>query len=137
MISRYTLEELNQLCCHTAVEYLGIRFIELGELRLSAELEVDERCIQPFGLLHGGISAALAETVGSAAALCYSADKQIPIATDLNITHLRSVKKGQRVIATAIPLYLGKESQVWQIEQSDEQHNLCAISRLSIRLKGI
>lgn len=129
----FSLADLNRLCEQSAVSHLGIRFTEMGEQRLSATLSVNERTRQPFGILHGGISAALAETVGSAAALLHCAEGQTPVGTELNISHLKSVKSGL-VTATATPLHLGRESQVWQIEQRDEQGTLCAVSRLSVRL---
>lgn len=128
-----TLEALNQLCEQSAVSHLGIRFTEQSENRLTATVPVDHRTTQPFGLLHGGISATLAETLASAAALLSSEEHQIPVGTELNISHLKAIKQG---IATAIaePLHLGKESQVWQVNLYNEQQSLCAVSRIQIRL---
>lgn len=128
-----TLKQLNELCQHSAVAHLGIEFTEIGENHLTATVPVNTHTIQPFGLLHGGVSALLAETLASAAAMLHCADNQIPVGTELNISHLKSIKSG-KAIATATPLHLGKASQVWQIEQRDEQGNLCAVSRVSVRL---
>lgn len=128
-----TLTQLNQLCQHSAVSHLAIEFTEISENSLTAIVPVDHRTVQPFGLLHGGVSALLAETVASAAAMLHCADEQVPVGTELNISHLKSIKSGT-AIATATPLHLGKESQVWQVKQRDERGNLCAIARVSIRL---
>lgn len=128
-----TLKQLNELCQHSAVAHLGIEFTEIGEYHLSATVPVNEKTVQPFGLLHGGVSALLAETLASAAAMLHCAENQIPVGSELNISHLKAIKHG-KATATAIPLHLGKESQVWQVEQQDEQGNLCAVSRVSVRL---
>lgn len=127
------LTKLNQLCQNTAISHLGIEFTDIGENSLTATVPVDERTVQPFGLLHGGISATLAETLGSAAAMLHCGENQIPVGTELNISHLKPIKSG-RAIATATPLHLGKQRQVWQIEQKDEAGNLCAVARLSVTL---
>lgn len=128
-----SIEQLNQLCQHSAVAHLGIEFTEIGERSLTATVPVDARTVQPFGLLHGGVSALLAETLGSAAAMLHCAENQMPVGTELNISHLKAIKNG-KATATATPLHLGKESQVWQVEQRDEQGNLCAVSRVSVKL---
>lgn len=128
-----TLKQLNELCQHSAVAHLGIEFTEIREYRLSATVPVNEKTVQPFGLLHGGVSALLAETLASAAAILHCAENQIPVGTELNISHLKAIKHG-KVTATATPIHLGKESQVWQVEQRDEKGNLCAVSRVSLRL---
>lgn len=126
-------EQLNLLCQNSAISHLGIEFTYVGEDGLTATVPVDERTIQPFGLLHGGISATLAETLGSAAAMLHCEDYQIPVGTELNISHLKAIQSG-KATATATPLHLGKSSQVWQVEQWNEQGDLCAVARLSIRL---
>lgn len=128
-----TLKQLNKLCRHSAVAHLGIEFTEIDENHLTATVPVNTNTMQPFGLLHGGVSALLAETLASAAAMLHCAENQIPVGTELNISHLKAIKHG-KATATATPLHLGKESQVWQVEQRDEQGNLCAVSRVSVRL---
>lgn len=128
-----TLDQLNKLCQHSAVSHLGIEFTDLSEKHLTATVPVNANTVQPFGLLHGGVSALLAETLASAAAMLHCEENQIPVGTELNISHLKAIKQG-KAIATATPLHLGKESQVWQVEQCDEQGNLCAISRVSVKL---
>lgn len=132
-MKKRTLLDLNRLCQHTAISHLGIEFTEIAENRLVATVPVDERTIQPFGLLHGGVSALLAETLASAASMLHCGENQIPVGIELNISHLKAIKHG-KATATAIPLHLGKSSHVWQVEQQDEQGNRCAISRVTIRL---
>lgn len=128
-----TPEQLTQLCQNTAVAHLGITFTAIGDDWLEAQLTVDSRTQQPFGVLHGGVSAALAETVANAGALLVCEPHQIAVGMELNISHLKSIKQGERAIARAFPLKIGREVQVWQIETKDEQGNLCAISRLSVK----
>lgn len=128
-----SLAQLNALCQHSAVAHLGIEFTAQGENWLEATVPVDSRTIQPFGLLHGGVSATLAETLGSAAALLCGEENQFPVGTELNISHLKAIKQGSAT-GKASPLHLGRESQVWQIEIRDESHRLCAIARLSLKL---
>lgn len=126
-----TLESLNQLAKNCAVEHLGIQFSAIGENWLEATMPVDQRTKQPFGLLHGGISAALAETVGSAAAGLCLEEGQAAVGLEINANHLRPVKRGI-VTARATPLHLGKRTQVWQIEIKNDEQKLCCISRLTI-----
>lgn len=128
-----SLSQLNQLCQNSAVSHLGIEFTDQGDDFLVATVPVDHRTTQPFGLLHGGISATLAETLGSAAALLYAEENQIPVGTELNISHLKAVKQG-KAAGKATPLHLGRDSQVWSINIFDETDRLCAVARLSVRL---
>lgn len=128
-----TIEQLNQLCQHSAVSHLGIEFTAQGIDWLEATVPVDQRTIQPFGLLHGGISATLAETLASAASLLCCEENQFPVGTELNISHLKSVKQG-KALGRALPLNLGRDSQVWEIRIQDENNRLCAVARLTVRL---
>lgn len=128
-----SLSQLNKLCQNSAVSHLGIEFTAQGDDFLAATVPVDHRTTQPFGLLHGGISATLAETLGSAAALLSAEDKQIPVGTELNISHLKAVKQG-KATGKATPLHLGRDSQVWNVEIFDDTDRLCAVARLSVRL---
>lgn len=128
-----SLAQLNQLCQGSAVSHLGIVFCGRDDRSLSASLTVDKRTTQPFGLLHGGISAALAETVASAAAMLCCEEGIVPVGTELNISHLKAVKQGT-VTGRATALHLGNASQVWQVEIEDEQQRLCAVARLNVRL---
>lgn len=128
---KLSLSEMNQLCANCAVGHLGIEFTAQGENWLEATMPVDNRTTQPMGLLHGGISVALAETVGSLAGLLCLEEPHAAVGMDINASHLRPVKSG-KVTARAIPLRLGKRTQVWQIDIRDEQENLCCTSRLTL-----
>lgn len=131
--NRPNLNELNQLCQHCAVGYLAIEFTAFGEDWLEASVPVDHRTTQPFGLLHGGISATLAETLGSAAAMLSCEPQQIPVGTELNISHLKGIHHG-KATAKATPLHLGKKHQVWHIDLFNDQQERCATARLRVEL---
>lgn len=127
----FTLENLNQLCSNSAVSYLGIEISAFGEDWIEATMPVDHRTMQPFGLLHGGISVALAETIGSlAGSLCLEEGKTA-VGLDINANHLRSVRSG-KVTARATPINLGRNIQVWQIDIRTEENKLCCVSRLTL-----
>ncbi len=126
-----TIAQLNEMGQNCAVSHLGIEIAELGENWITASMSVDSRTTQPFGLLHGGVSVALAETVGSLAGwLCVDEDQAV-VGMEVNANHLRPVRKG-RVIAKAEPIHLAKNTQVWQIDIRDEQDKLCCVSRLTL-----
>ena len=132
-----TLEEINRRCRNSLSDHLGIQFTEIGKDFLTARMSVDERTSQPMGILHGGASAALAETVGSAAAnYCLDQNAYIALGLDLNINHIRPVKSGF-IEATAKPLHLGKTTQVWEIRIVNEEKKLVAVSRLTILKKAL
>ncbi|MEE3700847.1 hotdog fold thioesterase [Mannheimia haemolytica] len=128
-----TCEQLNTLSQKSAVSHLGIEFTAIGEDWIEAQLRVDERTQQPFGVLHGGVSAALAETTANAGALMVCEPHQIAVGMELNISHLKSIPASTKAIAKATPLKLGREVQVWNIDIKDEQGNLCAVARLSTK----
>lgn len=126
------LIKINQWSAGTAVEHLGIEFIAFGPDWLAASMPVDRRTIQPFGLLHGGASVLLAETLGSVGAnLCVDPQKRYCNGQEINANHLRAVRQGQ-VTGRASPIHLGRTSQVWEIRISDEDDRLCCISRLTM-----
>jgi 1,4-dihydroxy-2-naphthoyl-CoA hydrolase len=130
--SHPTLEELNAAGAATLLRTLGIEFTEIGDAFLRATMPVDERTWQPFGLLHGGASVALAETLGSTAAnLCVDPARDACVGQEINANHLRSVRNG-RVIGTARPVHIGGRSQVWGIEIANEAGALVCISRITI-----
>lgn len=111
---------------------LGIEMLELSGERVVATMPVDERTRQPFGLLHGGASVALAETLGSVAAnLCVDTTKVYCVGQEINANHVRSARSG-RVTGTARPIHLGSRSQVWEIRIEDEAGRLVCISRLTM-----
>lgn len=126
-----TPEELNERGSRTLPGFLGIRVTEIGPDFLRATMPVNERTHQPFGVLHGGASVALAETVGSLAAMLCIEPSYIALGQDINANHLRSISSGL-VTATARPFHLGRSSHVWHIEIRDEQERLVCVSRLTM-----
>lgn len=125
-----TLEALNAMSAGNMVEHVGIVFTRLGDNELEATMPVDNRTRQPFGLLHGGASVVLAETLGSVAGyLCTEGEQKI-VGLEVNANHLRSAREGNvRGVCKAV--HVGRRHQVWQIEISDEQGRLCCTSRLT------
>lgn len=114
------------------IRHLDIVFSELGADFLRATMPVDERTHQPFGLLHGGASVALAETLGSVGAnLCVDSSKFICVGQEINANHVRSARSG-RVTGTARPVHLGGRTHVWGIEIVDAAGELLCISRLTV-----
>ncbi|HEY2807983.1 MAG TPA: hotdog fold thioesterase [Steroidobacteraceae bacterium] len=111
--------------------HLGIRITEIGADYLRATMPVNERTHQPFGVLHGGASVALAETVGSLGAMLCVEPKFTVLGQEINANHLRSISSGT-VTATARPYHLGARSQVWSIEIRDERERLVCVSRLTM-----
>lgn len=116
----------------TAVERLGIEFAGVGDDWLSARMPVDARTVQPFGILHGGASVLLAETLGSSAGnLCVDPQKFYCVGLDINANHVRAVREGW-VTGTARPLHLGKSTQIWEIRIADASDRLVCIARLTL-----
>jgi 1,4-dihydroxy-2-naphthoyl-CoA hydrolase len=130
--SAATPEQLNERALHSMSAHLGIRFTEIGPDFLRATMPVNEHTQQPFGILHGGASVTLAETVGSVASLmCVDAEQYRCVGQEVNANHLRGVTSGT-VTATARPFHLGARSQVWHIEIRDESERLVCVSRLTM-----
>jgi len=126
-----TIDALNALSRGTAMEPLGILFTELGPDWLRATMPVDARTRQPYGLLHGGASVLLAETLGSTAGgLCVAEDQGV-VGIEINANHLRAVREGH-VVGTARPLHVGARTQVWEIRIEDEAGRLVCVSRLTL-----
>jgi 1,4-dihydroxy-2-naphthoyl-CoA hydrolase len=112
--------------------HLGIEFTDLGPDYLRGRMPVDHRTRQPFGILHGGASVALAETLGSfAAGLVVDPDKYRVVGQEINANHVRAVTDGY-VIGTARPVHVGRRSHVWEIRITDERERLVCISRLTM-----
>ena len=125
-----TLELLNEHSRGTLMEALGIRFTELGEGVLRATMPVDPRTHQPYGLLHGGASVALAETLGSSAGMLMAGGNAV-VGLEINANHLRAVRQGI-VTGSARPLHLGRSTQVWQIDIADEAGKPVCVSRITL-----
>lgn len=131
----WNIEKLNKLASNTMNELIGIQFIEVGENYLKARMPVDHRTRQAYGLLHGGASATLAETVGSVASvMTVDPDLYYCVGVEINANHLRSVKEGF-VVATAVPLHIGLSSHVWEIKIVDQNEKLICASRLTVYVK--
>ena len=128
----FSLEQINAMFRNTLSATLDMRVIEVGDDFLRGTLPVDARTHQPYGLLHGGASVALAETLGSMAAmLCLDPAKEAAVGIDINANHLRAVTDGL-VIGTARPIHVGRTTQVWEIRIEDERARLVCISRLTV-----
>jgi len=126
-----TLEALNALSRGTAMEPLGIVFTELGADYLRGTMPVDARTRQPYGLLHGGASVLLAETLGSTAGGLCVEEGQGVVGIEINANHLAGVREGL-VTGTARPLHVGRSTQVWEIRIEDERGRLACVSRLTL-----
>jgi 1,4-dihydroxy-2-naphthoyl-CoA hydrolase len=132
---RPPLEALNARTAGTAVGNLGIVFTELGEDFLRGTMPVDARTKQPYGLLHGGSSVLLAETLASMAAnLCVDPAEGQAVGLEINANHLRAVTDGM-VTGTARPLHVGRSTQVWEIRIEDEQGRAVCVSRLTLAMR--
>jgi len=127
-----SVEELNSGRAGTMIEHLGIEFTEIGDDFVRGTMPVDGRTRQPYGLLHGGASVALAETLGSTGAvMCVDTAEYQCVGQEINANHLRAVSAGT-VTATARPFHLGGRSHVWHIEIRDESERLVCVSRLTM-----
>lgn len=125
-----TVERLNQQSKGCMVEHLGIRYTQIADDYLEAVMPVDSRTHQPFGLLHGGASVVLAESLGSVAGyLCTEGEQQV-VGMEINANHLRAVREGE-VRGVCRALHVGRRNQVWQIDIFDNQNRLCCTSRLT------
>ncbi|MGY1459445.1 MULTISPECIES: hotdog fold thioesterase [unclassified Luteimonas] len=128
---RLDLAALNTLSKGTAIEALGIEFIDIGDDHLVATMPVDARTLQPHGLLHGGASVLLAETLGSSAGNMCVAQGEVCVGIEINANHVRGVRDG-RVTGTARALHVGRSTQVWEIRIEDARGRLACISRLTL-----
>lgn len=127
-----TLEFLNSLAPNTLAETIGIEFTRIGDDFLEAKMPVDTRTHQPMGLLHGGASVVLAETLGSVAATCcVDPTTQFCVGLEINANHLKGVRSGF-VTGVTKPIHIGKKTQVWEIKITSDAGELVCISRLTI-----
>ena len=131
-----TPAQLTEWAAGTAVSHLGIELIEQGEDYIRGRMPVDARSRQPFGLLHGGASVLLAETLGSIGAnLCLDDPSVQAAGIEINANHVRAVTEGW-VVGTARPLHVGKATQVWEVRIVDERDKLVCVSRLTLAVRG-
>jgi len=127
-----SVEQLRKHSRETLADTIGIQVTEIGPDFVRATMPVSPKTHQPMGVLHGGASVALAETVGSTAAtLCVDQERYVCLGQEINANHLRPVSSGI-VTATARPYHIGKRSHVWHIEIRDEEDRLVCVSRLTI-----
>jgi 1,4-dihydroxy-2-naphthoyl-CoA hydrolase len=132
---QYTIENLSFSNENTIIKHLGIEWVELGKDYIIARMPVDARTHQPFGILHGGASVVLAESLGSTAALLCLEDptKQRIVGLEINANHIRSVASGW-VYGKATPLHVGRTTHVWEIKITNEEGKLVCISRITIAI---
>ena len=117
----------------TAVERLGIEFLEVGDDFIRARVPVDSRTRQPYGLLHGGVSVVLAETLGSSGAYYAAPEGHRAVGLDINANHLRAAMGGW-VTGTARPVHRGRTTHVWQIDMTNDAGELTCVSRLTMAI---
>lgn len=131
---KYKLEHLQKISKNTMVEHLGIEFLEINNDSISAKMPVDHRTHQPMGLLHGGASLALAETLGSVAStLLIDMEKHFCVGLEINANHIKSARNGY-VTGKATPIHLGKKTHVWDIKINNDNQELVCISRLTVAI---
>ena len=131
MEKKVSLEEINQFSANSIVKYLGIEFTEKGNDYMTATMPVDKKTIQPLGILHGGASAVLAETLGSMASYLTLDEDHYSVGLEIKANHIKSVTDGI-VTGQVLPVHLGKTTQIWDISIKYEQHQLICISRLTL-----
>jgi 1,4-dihydroxy-2-naphthoyl-CoA hydrolase len=128
----FTLEYLKDKSQQTMVSYLGIEFTEIGDHYLIAKMPVDERTKQPYGIMHGGASCVLAESVGSTAAnACVDPEKNHCVGLSINTNHIRIAKQGF-VFGRATGIHVGKTTHIWEIDIRDERERLISMTRLTM-----
>ena len=126
------LTDLQEFSKNTMVDHLGIEFLELGEDYIRAKMPVDRRTHQPMGLLHGGASLALAETLGSvASSIIIDMEQFFCVGLEINANHVKSARSGF-VYGKASPIHLGKKTHVWDIRIVNDRNELVCISRLTV-----
>ena len=128
-----SLDLLAQGALNTAISRLGIEFTEIGDDFLRGRVPVDERTVQPYGLLHGGVSVVLAETLGSLGAFYASPEGHTAVGLDINANHLRAATGGW-VTGTARPVHRGRTTHVWQIDMTNDAGELTCVSRLTVSI---
>ena len=128
-----SVEILTQSHVGTAAQHLGIEFLEVGDDFIRGRVPVDERTRQPYGILHGGVSVVLAETLGSCGAMYSCEPDQRPVGLDINANHIRAGKRGW-VTGVARPVHIGRSTHVWHIEMTNEDGELTCVSRLTLSM---
>ncbi len=128
-----SIEELSSIHVGTAVGHLGIEFLEVGDDFIRGRVPVDPRTRQPYGLLHGGVSVVLAETLGSCGAAYAVPEGWRAVGLDINANHLRGATSGW-VTGTARPVHTGRTTHVWQIDMCNDAGELTCVSRITMAI---
>lgn len=129
-----SLEVIQKMCANTMCETLGMVFTDIGDDSITATMPVNQHTKQPAGLLHGGASVALAESLGSiASALCLKSNDKMPVGIEINANHLKSATSGL-VTGRCRPIRVGQSLHVWNIEIHNEKNELVCVSRLSVMI---
>lgn len=118
----------------TLMEKIGLEWVEVGPERIVATIPVESNT-QPYGLLHGGATAALCETIGSYGAALVAGPESLPVGIELSVNHIRSVREGH-VTATGVPLHSGRRTAVWDMQVRDDGGRLVAVARLTLAFAG-
>ena len=126
-----SIESLTAIHVDTAVEYLGMEFLEVGDDFIKARIPVDKRTRQPYGLLHGGVSVVLAETLGSCGAAYCCPGGYRAVGLDINANHLKGATSGW-VTGITRPVHVGRTTQVWQIDMTNDAGELTCVSRITM-----
>ncbi|MCP3672596.1 MAG: hotdog fold thioesterase [Gammaproteobacteria bacterium] len=129
--NQISLEEIEQYSKNTMVEYLDISVIEIGDDYIKASMPVCAKTHRPMGMLHGGASVALAETIGSFAAYMAALPGKHCVGLEVNANHIRSVESGL-VYAVARPIHIGRSTQVWDVRISDREERTVSVARLTV-----
>lgn len=131
---KYTLEEVNSIFDKYMTKYLDIKAIEIRDDSIIATMPITDKVRQPFGILHGGASVVLAESIGSVASnLAIDSERYAGVGLDINANHVRSASQGT-LKAICSPLHIGKTTHVWDIKMYDDSENLICISRLTVAI---
>jgi 1,4-dihydroxy-2-naphthoyl-CoA hydrolase len=126
------LQSIIESCKNTLVEFIGIEFTEIGDHFLKGRMPVDHRTLQPHGIMHGGASCVLAETLASIAAnYCVDQSKEFCVGLDINTSHIRMIKSGF-VYGSATPIHLGKSTQLWEVRIVNDQDQLISTTKLTL-----
>ena len=130
-----SLQKLNDMGKNTMLDNLGIEFTEINKHYLKAKMPVDHRTVQPFKLLHGGASVALAETLGSVASfLLIDAEQFAPVGLEINANHIKSANTGEWVEGKVSPIHIGTKTHVWEIKILNTNDDLVCVSRLTVAI---
>lgn len=130
---KYTVEKINKNAKNTMVEFLDIEITEIGSDFICGKMLVSNKTIQPAGILHGGASVVLAETLGSIAGnCCIDTEKFYCVGLEINANHIRPVSLGNMVFARANAIHIGKKTQIWEIKITNAEDKLVCISRLTL-----